>query len=218
MMPPKLLDLLKRALRGDSTAHSDAVDIHDYRVIRSVHEAGHLVAHWFSPFTIQIGAVTTNDKGTSVWSRAHTGLPQFDWDILVAYLAGLAGVMHAFGKTSTTGARDDLSNARQFAERLCAVTDDPHRYRLWSCDETAFAPDFSKAFRKPLPQQTQDVMASAFRRAREMIAEHDREFWLLAEAVRENEILRIYEIEAILGKRQELDKKTLESLLRLSGR
>lgn len=192
-------------------------DVREYYLIRPAHEAGHIVAHWYSPFTIQVGAVTTDDSGTRVWSEAYRGLPQSEWDVLVTYLAGMAGVTHAFGRTSTVGAQDDLLNARAIAEKLCEH-DDPFQLRLWTCDEKAYAPDFTRAFRQPLPPQVQAVMASAFRRARELIRLHEKEFLILAEAVKHNAVLRIYDIEAIMGKRDWIDKKTLDAILRLSKR
>jgi len=181
----------------------------------AAHEAGHALVAWLSPLIKSVISARWTGEVGKVTCKRHSGHPYFDWDNLASTLAGFAGEMYLFGRTRTAGQKRDLAKARDIARKLCATCDSPMKMRLWSCDDTAAAPDFSRIFTSGISTVENAIMASAYRRAYELISLHGHKFRILVEALGQRGEIDTKGLEAILGKKKE-DKGLVLMLLAMS--
>jgi ATP-dependent Zn protease len=183
----------------------------------AAHEAGHVITAWFSPFRHVVSARASGQKGGTVETTGWQEYPAFEWDQMVGTLAGIAAELLVVKSFSGKRCANDLLSAKESATRLLENSENPESAMLWTFEEGAPAPDFSKIFRSSLPPRVSRLMTIGYWRAREVIRSKWPMFMRLTEELDKRETLSEFDLTDILGDPVILDTKSIKRILTMSG-
>lgn len=121
------------------------------REVAIVHEAGHALIAWFSPFVEEVSLVSISVRRNSVTKHVRLGRPPFPpvwhWDEARIMLGGLAGQFLSHGVANAINSKNDLMTARATLTEVVA------RHGLDSCpwphSGAGFRVDVGEMFHSP---------------------------------------------------------------------
>ncbi len=188
----------------------DACDASRKRRKTAAHEAGHVIAAWYSFFIERVTLVILLKNGGGITSYHYTSDDEDTralqkcryWDYIVLQLGGAAAEILTSGKMGAKGCEPDLRHARSFAIWLADLPDEEV-----SCpwqDERAPSLDFAKIFTKPPEPRACEILAIGYRRARQLILAHKTEFDALTKTLTDRGQLEHPDLKKILGPRPRL--------------
>lgn len=167
-----------------------------------IHESGHTLAAWLSPYVTGIAWVSISLRHDSrtcyEWIRPDPYVPSWGWDMSSIRLAGLAAEFAALDVARSGTSSGDLSGARDAlieALRLGGLSGCP-----WS-DPAAKVQllDIGQMFRIPPESDLRLAMNLSFAHAYRLIVEHRPQFDRLCQELRENRHLLSEDVAYVLG-------------------
>jgi hypothetical protein len=187
----------------------------------TVHEAGHVIACWYSSRVVHIERVTVGTYGGFVEYRV---LPDFQdsrlarWSRVVVALGGIAGAFWRGHRVRAPHCRDDLVKAREAAAELAGVCDVHQALPV----NTAGCVTISRMYADALSPPEQHVIEAAYLKARALLACYRAEHLAVALALYCLSELTSPELALLLGPRRigkvfELRRERLSGL-RMLGR
>jgi ATP-dependent Zn protease len=174
----------------------------EYRA--AVHEAGHAVCIWFSPYARGLTRITIDDgsmgEGRVAYTYSGSRKPEALWYQVVGHLGGIAGEMHEFGRLRSGGSAVDLVNAKK---RAMEIVESDKLLPPWGAMELPEGHfDMAGMYRSiDKGSAVALVLNLAYQRARYLVdADHER-LVKVAEALAEYGVLEELDIRRIFGKR-----------------
>lgn len=185
--------------------------------IIAYHEAGHAVCGWFLEHAYPLLKVTIVPRGSAALGYAqYTPKEQYLYntdqliDQMCMTLGGRASEEIFFDKIST-GAQNDLQQITRMAYSMVTVYGmnpkvgnvsfyDPHQ-------ETAFTKPYSEETSKLIDEEVRELIDSCYTRTKQLLSKRKVEVEKLAEALLENEVLFQSDVEVLIGKRPQEEKK-----------
>lgn len=210
------MDLLERFKRAGEILFSsedeesrDEILLRDMARVRhlaefraAVHEAGHAVVAWRSPYVVSIQMITIDNAGVGcgqvqyTLSHAGGGSPQGNWDRVAISLAGMAGELVEFGKLKSGGSKQDLLNARAAAYALINNYKDP----IWKKEVADTDIDMGRSFRRVDPR-VRKILNLGFARAKYICEQEKVRIAHIVTLASQNGPLGAKDIREVFGKR-----------------
>ena len=174
----------------------------EYRA--AVHEAGHAVCAWFSPYTTSIKRITIDSGGTgtgrTLTQHRQSAQPEADWYLLVGHLGGLAAEMHEFGNVRSGPSGSDLVLAKDPMGRLVNAGALSAPWTGAVLPQDYF--DVSTMYRSiEAGSDSAFVLNMSYQRARRLVDQDNGRLIEVAEALCEHGTIAEPEIKRIFGKR-----------------
>jgi AFG3 family protein len=192
--------------------------------IIAYHEAGHATASWFLKHADQLMKVSIVPRGKSLgaaWYLPEEHLiytkAQF-MDRLSAALGGRAAEELVFDEVSS-GALDDLEKVTKQAYTMIAfygfneTLGNTSYYDSNGQYEQSLQKPYSEATARLIDEEVRKLVASAYARAKSVLAQHRRELKELAELLIEKEVVEKKDLLQIFGKREIKNKKLLKKII-----
>jgi ATP-dependent Zn protease len=170
----------------------------------AVHEAGHALSAWFSPFVRSLDRISLIEPSGAITgysvSRAEVVSPSrtFRWTRAAIALGGIAGELAALGVAKTKGAEPDLLAARADAEALAADAGMDHC--PWQETGTSSL-DIGLMFATPPSPDARSILNVCHLRNKRIIAENRMLFEAVVAELLVRRSLEPVDIERIFGKR-----------------
>ncbi|MFV0604432.1 MAG: ATP-dependent zinc metalloprotease FtsH [Niabella sp.] len=185
--------------------------------IIAYHEAGHAICGWFLEHAYPLLKVTIVPRGTAALGYAqYTPKEQYLYntdqltDQICMTLGGRASEEIFFDKIST-GAQNDLQQVTRMAYSMVTIYGmnpkignvsfyDPHQ-------ETSFTKPYSEETSKLIDEEVRSLIDVCYERTKQLLTERKAEVQKLAESLLEKEVLFQSDVEALVGKRPQDEKK-----------
>lgn len=175
----------------------------DEREVAIVHEAGHALIAWLSPFVEEIAFVSVSVRRNSVTQHVRLGRAPFPpvwyWDEARIMLGGLAGQFLSHGVANAINSKNDLVHA------TATLTEVVTRYGSDSCPwpdaRTDFKVDVGKMFRVPPDTEIRRALNLVMSSASALLVRHRLRHQEICALLREQGHLLPEDLTALLGDR-----------------
>ncbi len=174
----------------------------------AIHEAGHAICMWVSPYIVRINKVTIDEAAIGAGCvhatvSRNTSAETTPWHEIVCDLGGLAAEAMAFGSTRSGTARGDLIQARKRADRLAdlGATTAPWKNGPGADDLPSL--DIGQMFRAgSLSSDTEPILDEAYRHARAIVEARQSEVEAITTALLEHQgTIDSRDLAMLLGRR-----------------
>ena len=192
----------------------------DEKKIIAYHEAGHAICGWFLEYAYPLLKVTIVPRGSAALGYAqYTPKEQYLYntdqleDQMCMTLGGRAAEQIFFGKIST-GASNDLQQVTKSAYSMITVYGMNSKVGNISYydpqQDSSFTKPYSEETGKLIDEEVRSLIQKTYERTLALLTEHKEEVEKLAQELLKNEVLFKSDVEALIGKRPVVERKSSE--------